>query len=193
MDIGDNFSNSFDYARKLFSDGGRLLILIVLDIIPIINWIVIGYAARVLRESPGTETPPKLDKYGDLFVGGAKVFFASLTYMLIPTILIVAGGVSLFSSMLTLQANFVFPSVVFGGTGLILLLVGIVLAIILLTLLSVGLAHMIKTGKFGKAFAFGEIFGIIGGIGWGRYLAWIVLLIVICILIGGLAGLIPVI
>ena len=64
------------------------MILIVLNIIPIVNWIVIGYAARVLRESPSTETPPKLEKYGEMFVDGAKVTFASLIYMLVPTILI---------------------------------------------------------------------------------------------------------
>ncbi len=78
MDIGDNFSDSFNYTKKLFSDGGRLLILIILDIIPVVNWIVVGYSSRVLGEAPGSESPPTLEKYGDLFVDGAKVFFASL-------------------------------------------------------------------------------------------------------------------
>ncbi len=191
LDIGDNFSNSFEYAKKLFSDGGRLIILIVLDLIPIVNWIVVGYAARVLRESPGTGTPPKLEKYGELFVDGAKVFFASLIYMLVPTILIVAGGASLFVGMLTLRGGVVAPSVMFGGTGLVLVLVGILLAIILLLLLGMGMAHMVKTGKFGKAFAFGEIFNIIGAVGWGKYLGWIVILLIIGVLVGGVAGFIP--
>ena len=157
MNLSENLSNSFDFAKKLLSDGGRLIILIVLDIIPIVNWIVIGYAARVLRESPSTETPPKLEKYGDMFVDGAKVTFASLIYMLVPTILIAAGASSLFAGMLSLQGGVVTPSVMLGGTGVVLLLVGIVLGIILLFLLAVGMAHMLKTGKFGKAFAFGEI------------------------------------
>ena len=94
MNLGDNFSDSFEYTKKLFSDAGRLIILIVLSIIPIVDLIVIGYQARVLRESPGTGTPPKLEKYGELFVDGAKVFFAAVIYMLIPLILIAVGGVS---------------------------------------------------------------------------------------------------
>jgi RNA polymerase subunit RPABC4/transcription elongation factor Spt4 len=191
MKLGDNLSNSFDYAKKLLSDGGRLIILIVLGLIPIVNWIVVGYAARVLRESPGTEAPPKLERYGEMFVDGAKVFFASLIYMLIPTILIVAGGVSFAASIFSLQGQAIEPGVMFGGTGLVLVLVGVVLAIIVLIILGVGMAHMIKTGKFGKAFAFAEIFSIIGGIGWGRYLAWIVIVIVISLIIGGVAGFIP--
>lgn len=190
MNLSENLSNSFDYAKKLLSEGGRLIILIVLDIIPIVNWIVIGYAARVLRESPGTETPPKLEKYGEMFIDGAKVFFAFLVYMLIPAILIVAGGASLFASVLTLQGQ-VTPTLMLGGTGLVLVLVGSVLAIIFSILLAVGVAHMIKTGKFGKAFAFGEIFSIIRGIGWGKYLGWIIIVVIIGVLIGGITGLIP--
>ncbi len=187
MNLTENLTNSFEYVKKLFSDGGRLLILVVLDIIPIVNWIVIGYAARVLRESPQTGTPPKLEKYGELFVDGVKIFFASLIYMLIPTTLIVLGGGSLFASQLSLQGNFAAPSVVLGGAGLVTVLVGIILAIILLIMLGMGMAHMVKTGKFGKAFAFGEIFSIIGSVGWGRYLGWIILLIIISVLVGAVA------
>ena len=191
MNLSENLSNSFEFAKRLLSDGGRLIILIVLDIIPIVNWIVIGYAARVLRESPGTETPPKLEKYGEMFVDGAKVTFASLIYMLVPTILIATGASSLFAGMLSLQGGFAAPSVMLGGTGVVLLLVGILLGIILLLLLAAGMAHMLKTGKFGKAFAFGEILRIIRGIGWGKYIAWIVVLVIISMIIGGVAGLIP--
>jgi MFS family permease len=191
LNLSENLSNSFEFAKKLLSDGGRLIILIVLDIIPIVNWIVIGYAARVLRESPSTETPPKLEKYGEMFVDGAKVTFASLIYMLVPTILIATGASSLFAGMLSLQGGFAAPSVMLGGTGVVLLLVGILLGIILLLLLAAGMAHMLKTGKFGKAFAFGEILRIIRGIGWGKYIAWIVVLVIISMIIGGVAGLIP--
>lgn len=191
MNLTENLSNSFEFAKRLLSDGGRLIILIVLDIIPIVNWIVVGYAARVLRESPGTEVPPKLERYGEMFVDGAKVFFASLIYMLIPIILIATGGASLFAGLLSMQGSVVVPSVMLGGAGAVLLLVGVLSAIILLLLLAVGMAHMLKTGKFGKAFAFGEIIGIIRSIGWGKYIGWIVVLVIITIVLGGVAGLIP--
>ena len=185
MNLSENLSNSFEFAKRLLSDGGRLVILIVLDIIPIVNWIVIGYSARVLRESPGTETPPKLEKYGEMFVDGAKVTFASLIYMLVPVILIATGASSLFAGMLSLQGGFAVPSVMLGGTGVVLLVVGILLGIILLLLLAAGMAHMLKTGKFGKAFAFGEILKTIRGIGWRKYITWIVVLVLISMIIGG--------
>lgn len=189
MNIGDNLSNSFEYAKKLFSDAGRLIILIVLDIIPIVNFIVVGYAARVLKESPESNSPPKLENYGDLFVTGLKVFFASLIYMLVPTILIAVGAASLFAGML--QGNMVAPNMMLGGTGLALAGVGVILAIILLLVLGMGLAHMIKTGKFGKVFAFGEIFSIICAVGWVKYLGWIVVVVIISLVVGGIAGAIP--
>lgn len=196
MDLGDNLGTSFEYTKKMLNDGGRLVILIVLSVlslggtIPIIGWIIVGYYCRVLKESPGTGAPPKLERYGEMFVDGAKVFFASLIYMLIPIILIATGGVSLFAGMLSMQGGVAIPRVMLGGAGAILLLVGVLLGVILLLLLAVGLAHMLKTGKFGKAFAFGEILGIISSIGWGKYIVWIVVLVVICIVVGA-PGTIP--
>jgi predicted RNA-binding Zn-ribbon protein involved in translation (DUF1610 family) len=199
LNLSENLSNSFDYVKKLFSDIGRLVILVILDIIPIVNWIVLGYAARVLRESPASAAPPKLERYGELFVDGAKVFFASLIYMLIPGILFALGVFSFFTASMGfggfggLGGQMIAPAITFSGTGIALILVGIVLAFVLLLVLGAGLAHMIKTGKFGKAFAFGEIFAIIRGIGWGKYIGWAVLVVIIAIVVGGVAGAIPVV
>jgi len=197
LDLSDNLSNSFEYARKLFIDFGRLVILIVLDLIPIVNWVVVGYAARVLRESPGTDAPPKLEKYSELFVDGAKIFVASLIYMLIPLILIGAGVGSFVAAMIMeggpdfMLRQFAPSQILFGGTGLILVLIGVLVAFVMLIILAGAIAHMLKTGHFGKAFAFSEILGKIGKIGWGRYLAWIVLVAVIAAIVGGVTGAIP--
>jgi len=164
----------------------------VLDIIPLVNWIVVGYAARVLRESPSSPEPPKLEKYGEMFVDGAKIFFASLIYMIIPAILIALGAGSLYAGVLMQGGQMPdIGSMALGGTGLVLVLAGMILAIIMLIILGVGMAHMIKTDRFGKAFAFGEIFTIIRGIGWGKYLGWIVIVVIIGIVVGAITGLIP--
>jgi hypothetical protein len=198
MDLSDNLSNSFAFARKLFSDFGRLVILIVLDIIPIVNLIVTGYASRVLKESPGADSPPKLENYGDLFIDGLKIVIASIIYMLIPLILIVAGFGSFFAAMVTGGGpNFMWGGFtpaymgLLGGTGVVFVLVGLLVAFVMLILLAAGIAHMIKTGKFGKAFAFGEILGIIGKIGWGKYIAWLILIVVLAAIVGAIAGAIP--
>lgn len=191
MDLGDNFSDSFGYTKKLFSDVGRLIILIVLSVIPIVDWIVLGYEARVLKESPGTGTPPKLENYGQLFVEGVKVFLATLLYMLVPTILIVIGAMGTFASFSSFQSQVIVSALSVGGVGVVILLVGILLAIPLLIMLAVGLAHMIKTGKFGNAFAFGEIFTVMRRIGLGKYLSWVVITVVVGAALFGILGMIP--
>jgi hypothetical protein len=172
-----------------------LVILIVLDLIPIANWIVIGYAARALRESPGADTPPKLEEYGKLFVDGAKIFVASLIYMLIPLILFGAGVGSLIVGMgMPGGPDFALRTgrmLFLGGTGLLLVLIGVIVAFLMLIVLAAGIAHMIKTGSFGKAFAFGEIFRIIGKIGLGKYIAWLILVAIIGAVVGFGTGAIP--
>ncbi len=206
LNLSENLGNSFEFAKKMFSDIGRLIVLIVLDVIPIVDWIVIGYAARVLRETPSSDVPPKLDKYGEMFVDGAKIFFATLIYMIIPLVLIGAGIATFAVSMpwsLFLQGGTIgsggnqsIPNVnpgtmMFSGAGLVLVLIGAVLAFFLLLILSIGIAHMTRTGKFGKAFAFGEIFSIIRGIGWAKYIVWVIVIFVIAVIVGGIAGAIP--
>jgi len=191
MDLGENLNNSFNYAKKLLSDGVRLIILIVLDLIPFVNWIVVGYAARVLREAPASETPPKLEKYGDLFIEGAKVSIASLIYMIVPLILIIFGAVSVGFGIFSSELGTSMPQVMLGSFGVLLLLVGLLVCFVFLIFLGVGIAHMVKTEKFGKAFAFGEILSIIGRIGWGKYIGWAVVTAIIAFVVGGLAGSIP--
>ena len=59
--------------------------------------------------------------------------------------------------------------------------------VLLWIILAVGMAHMIKTGKFGKAFAFGEILSIIRGIGWVKYIGWIVVVVIIAVVISSIS------
>ncbi|HKM79231.1 MAG TPA: DUF4013 domain-containing protein [Candidatus Bathyarchaeia archaeon] len=190
MRLSENFSNSFYYAKKLLDDGGRIILLIVLDLIPVVNWIVVGYGARVLREAPSSESSPKLENYGSLFVDGAKIFFASLIYMLFPIILIMLGAASFFAERFS-TGKALRSSAVLGGAGILVVLLGMLLGFILLILLGVGMAHMVKTGKFSKAFAFGEIIKILNGIGKMKYLGWVILTSLIAILIGGITGSVP--
>jgi hypothetical protein len=198
--LSDNLTNSFAFAKKLFSDFGRLVILIVLDLIPIVNLIVTGYASRVLRESPGADSPPKLENYGDMFIDGLKIVVVSIIYMLIPLILIAAGVGSFFVAMVTEGGPNFMPGAfkpaymgLLSGTGIALALIGVLVAFVMLILLAAGIAHMIKTGKFGKAFAFSEILNLIGKIGWGKYIAWLILVVILAAIVGAIAGAIPVV
>jgi len=114
-----------------------------------------------------------------------------LIYLLIPFVLIFVGAASFIAGFQTLPGGLITPLVMVGGIAPVLVVLGVILLIVLLILFGVGSAHMLKTGKFGKAFAFGEILSIIKSIGWGKYLSWIALVVVIFIVVGALTGAIP--
>ncbi len=82
---------------------------------------------------------------------------------------------------------------ILAGSGLFLL--GFLLMIVISVIVNIGIANMAHTGKLGAAFRFGEILRIIGSIGWGKYIGWFILLIIISLLftaVGILMGLIPI-
>jgi ribosomal protein L40E len=172
MDISSIFSDAFDYARKMFADLGRLAILIVLDVIPVVNFIVVGYAAKVVKETPSKELPALKD-YVDMWVQGLKIVVASIIWMIIPIILIAVGfGL----------AFFIFP-IVIG-------VVGVILAFCIAIILCMSIVHMVKQNSFGKAFAAGEVLDIIRRIGWSKYILWLIAIFVIGLVIAAI-GAIP--
>ena len=194
MNIEENFSDSFEYTKKLFSQFRTLILLIVLDIIPIVDWIVLGYAARVLKDPPDDKTPPKIEKYRELSKEGTKVFVVSMVYLIVPAILIGAGVASFITAHIIGGASAPEATggvLFFGATSLLLLLVGVVAAFLALIVLGAAIAHMIKQDSFGKAFAFGEIFGVIREIGWRKYLVWVLMVAIIGFVVAAIAGAIP--
>jgi len=188
LDLSQIVGNSFEYAKKLFSDLGRLAILIVLDIIPIVNLIVLGYMTRVVKETPISLEPPPLREYGDMFIQGLKVAIAAFLYMLVPLILIILGvGSFIFGAV---GMGMFFPA--FGAIGVGLLVVGAILAFAIAIIMAMAIVHMVKNNSFGKAFAVGEILGIIGKIGWGKYILWLIVMFIIAVIVGAV-GSIPLI
>lgn len=180
LDLGKNLSDAFQYAQKLFSDLGRLVILVILSIIPILNFIMIGYAAKVASESPEGNAPPPLTGYASLFVEGLKVVVVGIIYMIIPLVLLGPSIVGFMSIPMLPTA----PRLFVGGITVIALIAGIILAILASMVFYMGIMNMIKKNNFGKAFAFGEILEIIKNVGWGMYILWIIALVVIVAIVG---------
>ena len=191
LDIGQNINSSIDYARRLFDDFGRLAILIILHIIPIVNLIIYGFMARVIKETPESNTPPKLEKYGELWIDGLKIFVVAIIYMIIPAVLIAAGAVTLFAPYMAGPYSPVVWLVPLGF-GVVLMAVGIILAFAVAIIMAMAIVHLVKTGSFGKAFAVGEIVNIIGKIGWGQYVIWLIVMFIFAIIVGAI-GAVPVI
>ena len=186
MDISQIIGYSFEYAKKLFSDLGRLVILVILNIIPIVNLIVVGYQTRVVKGTPASNELPPLGEYGDLFIQGLKVAIATFLYMLVPVILIVLGAFGFI--LRTIGIGTFFPM----AMGIGLLALGILLAFCIGIIAAMAIVHMVKNNSFGKAFAVSEVLQIIGKIGWGKYIIWLVVTFVISLAVGAL-GSIPLI
>jgi len=177
MDITSIFRDAFDYAKRMFADLGRLVILIVLDIIPIVNFIVAGYGAKVVRETPSSKEPPALKGYGGMWIDGLKIVVATIIWMIVPIILIALGfGLAAVS-----------PAI-FGVWLIVLGAIGVVVAFIIAIIMAMGIVHMIKLNRFSKAFAVREILDIIRRIGWGKYILWLIVIFVIALIIAGIGS-----
>ena len=55
-----------------------------------------------------------------------------------------------------------------------------------------GIIYMIKTEEFGKAFSINEILRLIGEVGWGRYIGWLVVIFVLAVIVTAIGNLTPV-
>ncbi|MEM4639682.1 MAG: DUF4013 domain-containing protein [Thermofilum sp.] len=180
FDVGEAASRSFEFMSKLLKDAGNLILLIVLNIIPIVNFIVLGYFARVVRLD--LDEPPKLTSYADLFVEGLKLFLAFLLYAFIPLILIAVGyAVSWPLAVIHPWFWLYSPFAVLGF-------------LLLLAFLFVGLSALaiyMRTGDFSKVFAFQEAWSLIQHVGIENYLIFFILLAVFNLAAGFVGSIIP--
>ena len=187
-EITDNLSQSFNYAIKLTRNVGNLIILVILNLIPIVNFIIIGYAARILREGP--EEPPVLDRFGDAFIEGLKVIVVAIIYFIIPALiagivvgLAVIGFLTSPHAVPTMFTPWYILTHVWAGIAFVT-----VIAFLFSIIATMGIIHMIVTKSFSKAFSFSEILKLIEKVGWGRYLLWLVVMFVIGLIISSLGN-----
>ncbi|MEA3280982.1 MAG: DUF4013 domain-containing protein [Euryarchaeota archaeon] len=196
MNIGDIFSDSLGYPSKNLKRVVVLGISLLFSILIIPLFIVIGYALRVIGKSVegGTE-PPAFDELGTMIVDGLKCMVAMMGYFLIPWILMGVGIMSAIASIPSYDAMGGGAAVIAIVTGSGLFSLGVLLMILISVIANMGIANMAHTGELGAAFRFGEILHIIGSIGWGRYIIWYIVLIVIAMLlsvVGMLVAIIPI-
>jgi len=167
MKLEEIFSDSFEMAKKLVDDFGRFLLLIVFGMIPILDFIVIGYGYKIIRS--GKNELPELNNYFDLFISGLKIVVVAIIYFIIPiSIIFTTSGLGL---------SFILAPIMFIAISL-LFLMAIVAAI--------GIVHMIVNENFTKAFALGEIMEIISRIGWSKYILWLLVIFAISLFLSAI-------
>jgi hypothetical protein len=125
-----------------------------------------------------------------MFVEGLKIVVVGLIWGIIIAIVasiiaipfLAVAAVDLFTNVGSyLSAGWIFAfGSFFAVFGIIAFLIGI--------FAFMGIIHMVKNNSFGKAFAFGEIFSMIGKIGWLRYLAFFVVFFVVTVVLSILTG-----
>ena len=199
MELGENLQNAWNYAKQMTTDIGRWVILLIIGLIPIVNFIIIGYMARIVKETPSSDTPLRLEGYLDLWIQGLKIVVVLLIYMIIPLILFGIGFATMVASFVGMGgmsswtgglmpgsvAWAIWPLV---GVGGIVVVVGISIAFLIAIIAIIGIVHMIKNNQLGKAFAFGEITNVIGKIGWGKYLLWLIIILIINFVFGAIGN-----
>ncbi|MEM3943156.1 MAG: DUF4013 domain-containing protein [Thermofilaceae archaeon] len=184
-DVGEIASRSFGFMVKLTRDIGNLLLLIVLNVIPIINFIVLGYFVRVVRYDH--DEPPKLGNYGGLFVEGLKLAIAILLYALIPLILLLVGGFGAGIFMFRFRWGFG----ILRGLFLLLVIVAVLLLVFIFFISLPALSLYMRTGDFGKIFAFGESWDLVKTFGLGNYIIFFIMLVVFNAIVAAIGSIIP--
>lgn len=161
-----------DWVKKILIGG-------VLSIIPVVNFIVHGYAIRTLRGVIGGEALlPEWDTWAEDFITGLKVFIISFVYMLIPlAIIFFSVGVGAF-----FQRNVVGGA--FAGLGS---LVGFVLILVIGFILPMALALFAVEDSVGAAFQFGEIIDRIKRV-LSDYLVAYIVIVVLGFILGFIAA-----
>lgn len=175
MDIGEIVSDAIKYPSQKW---GKIIILGIILIIPIVNFIGLGYLFRVLKATfAGIDDVPEFDEAGELFIDGLKILVVGFVYaipvFIIGAIISLIFGVSAGSTV----SSFDMFAILAGS------LVYVILAIIIGLIESIAIANMaLYEGELGAAFKFSEVMDRISAIGWGKYIIWYIVMILIGII-----------
>jgi hypothetical protein len=155
-----NYENAF---KRPFTDIKKLLIGIVLNLIPIVNFMALGYQLKCAKTAMQKKFElPEWDDWVNLFVKGLIALVISIIYM-IPAIIVMffvaASVISAIMVSATAGEGTIIDSLMLALSSFSITVV-FLLVLILLTLYFLPSAIMsyVRDDSFGSAFKFGEIF-----------------------------------
>jgi len=186
MDLEANVRESANYAANVARDLGRLILLVVLSVVPIVNLIVIGYFVRVIEGSPRARDPPPLREFGETWFRGLRVAIVVVLYLIIPIIIFGMGWFAVWNPREWMPPmGFHFGLIARLGA---LAVLGLIITFLVSVIMFMAVVHMIKTGDFGRAFDLRAILGIISGIGYGKYFLWVVIIALVALIIAAISS-----
>lgn len=167
MNIIRNISDSLQYPVKNWA---KLIILGIILIIPVVNFIGLGYYLRIMKSTwAGLDELPDFRGVGELFIDGLKVLIVCMIYAIVPLI-------------------FYALSVVFAGSA-IFLAAALIFAVIISMFAYMGMANMAYyDSEIGAALRYREILARIAAVGWGNYIIWWILMTLIVTVAGFIIG-----
>ncbi len=131
---------------------------------------VAGYYMRVVEHTlTGEAGLPDFSRWGELLLKGLKLLVVQIVYLLIPLVILVLCAWLIYSAPVQLILVAIMLSGILGL--LIMLLFGLFLAM--------ATAQLAATGSIKEALRFGVIQEMISTIGWGDYLLWYLLMLVL--------------
>ena len=141
----------------------------------------LGYIFRIIEHTiNGSNELPPFDEWGNMFTDGIKYLVATAIYLIVPNILTFV----LFKGMLA--------SIYAGDSQISLLLVsvvGLIFALPFDLVYIMALGNMVHEDRFEAAFDFSKIFGLIGKMGWPKYILYILIFAIIGFLLGLISNL----
>lgn len=177
--------------KRPFSDLKKLLIAVLLNILPIVNFVVYGYFLEIARSSGKKAAAlPEWKDFGKLFLNGFFALVIGLLYLLpviaVMAILFASAHISMLSYMHG-GPSFESFAPAFSGLGVWLLLI-LVLLIALAYILPLAVLSFALTGEFSSAFELGRI--VKKTLTSEYFVVWLVSIVYSAVL-GGLLGLVP--
>ena len=193
MNTIGNISDSLKYPTKNWV---KIVILGIILIIPIVNFIGLGYYLRIIKTSlNGLEELPDFMGIGELFFDGIKLLIVCIIYTIIP-IIFYALSVSFarsetVSSSITTSSVFSSYLPALTGSSIVFFIIAIIFTVIISIFAYVGIASMAyQDSEIAAALKYHEILDIISVIGWGNYMLWWIIVTLIVTVAGSVLDII---
>ncbi|MBP2046716.1 DUF4013 domain-containing protein [Methanobacterium aggregans] len=169
MNVNRNIIDSLRYPLK---DWVKLILLGIILIIPVVNFIGLGYYLRIIKSTlAGSDELPDFEGVGELFTDGIKFLAVCMIYAIVPLLFYALSSAFPGSATLPIMATS--------------------FALIISIFAYVGIANMAFHGsEIGAGLRYGEILDRIAAIGWGSYILWWIVLTLIITVAGFIIGMV---